>query len=97
MCDLLGVSKVRTSPYHPQCNGAVERAHQTLRRMIGKMDPEKRSKWPSHLGSVIIAYNATRSLVTGFLPYFLMFGAETPSAHRPSLSYCHAAGNLTNH
>ena len=74
MCDLLGVSKVRTLPYNPQSNGAVERAHQTLRRMIGKMDPEKRSKWPSHLGSVIIAYNATRSLVTGFLPYFLMFG-----------------------
>ena len=74
MCDLLGVSKVRTSPYHPQSNGAVERAHQTLRRMIGKMDPEKRSKWPLHLGSVIIAYNATRSLVTGFSPYFLMFG-----------------------
>ena len=74
LCDLLGVSKVRTSPYHPQSNGAVERAHQTLRRMIGKMDPEKRGKWPSHLGSVIIAYNATRSLVTGFSPYFLMFG-----------------------
>ena len=80
MCDLLGVSKVCTSLYHPQSNdhpqsnGAVERAHQTLRRMIGKMDPEKRSKWPSHLGSVIIAYNATRSLVMGFSPYFLMFG-----------------------
>ena len=74
LCDLLGVSKVRTSPYHPQSNGVVERAHQTLRRMIGKMDPEKRGKWPSHLGSVIIAYNATRSLVTGFSPYFLMFG-----------------------
>ena len=38
------------------------------------MDPEKRGKWPSHLGSVIIAYNATRSLVMGFSPYFLMFG-----------------------
>ena len=74
MCDLLGVSKVCTSPYHPQSNGVVERAHQTLRRMIGKMDPEKRSKWPSHLGTVIIAYNATRSLVMGFSPYFLMFG-----------------------
>ena len=74
MCDLLGVSKVRTSPYHPQSNGAVERAHQTLRRMIGKMDPEKRSQWPSHLGSVIIAYNTIRSLVMGFSPYFLMFG-----------------------
>ena len=28
----------------------------------------------SHLGSIIITYNTTRSLVTGYLPYFLVFG-----------------------
>ena len=43
-CDLLGVTKIRTSPYHPQTNGAIKRVHQTLRRMIAKMDPEKRAK-----------------------------------------------------
>ena len=43
------------------------------------MEPEKRAKWPSHLGPILIAYNATRSLITGYLPYFLMFG------HRPRL------------
>ena len=74
LCDLLGITKIRTSPYHPQTNGAVERVHQTLRRMIAKMDPEKRAKWPSHLGPILIAYNATRSLITGYSPYFLMFG-----------------------
>ena len=46
LCDLLGVTKIRMSPYHPQTNGAVERVYQTLRRMIAKMDPEKRAKWP---------------------------------------------------
>ena len=79
LCDLLGVTKIRTSPYHPQTNGAIERVHQTLRRMIAKMDPDKRAKWPSHLGPILIAYNATRSLITGYLPYFLMFG------HQPRL------------
>ena len=38
------------------------------------MAPEKRAKWPSHLGPILIAYNATRSLITGYSPYFLMFG-----------------------
>ena len=47
--------------------------------MIGKLDPERRRKRKSHLGSVLITYNATRSLVTGYSPYFLMFG------HRPCL------------
>ena len=41
LCDLLGVAKIRMSPYHPQSNGVVERAFQTLQRMIGKLDPEK--------------------------------------------------------
>ena len=79
LCDLLGVTKIRTSPYHLQTNSAIERVHQTLRRMIAKMDPEKRAKWPLHLGPILIAYNATRSLITGYSPYFLMFG------HRPRL------------
>ena len=73
LCDLLGITKICMSPYHPQSNGAVERAHQTLQHMIGKLDPGKRRKWKSHLGSVLIAYNATRLLVTRYSPYFLMF------------------------
>ena len=66
MCKLLGIEKIRTTPYHPQTNGSTERIHQTLQRMIGKLDPEKRRKWPEHIGSVLIAYNATRSQVTGY-------------------------------
>ena len=74
LCDLLSITKIRMLPDHPQTNGAVERVHQTLRRMIAKMDPDKRAQWPSHLGPILIAYNATRSLIIGYSPYFLMFG-----------------------
>ena len=73
MCKLLGIEKIRTMPYHPQTNGPAERVHQTLQRMISKLDLEKCQKWPEHIGSVLIAYNATRSQVTGYSPYFLMF------------------------
>ena len=74
MCSLLGIEKIWTTPYHPQTNGSAERVHQTLQCMIGKLDPEKRQKWPAHIGSIIIAYNSTRSLVTGYSPSYLMFG-----------------------
>ena len=74
MCSLLGIEKIRTTLYHPQTNGPAERVHQTLQHMIGKLDLEKRRKWPAHIGSIIIAYNSTRSLVTGYSPYYLMFG-----------------------
>ena len=73
MSDLVGVMKIQTLPYHSQSNGSVKHVHQMLRRMIAKLDPEKREKWPSHLRLIIVAYNVTRSLVTGYLPYFLMF------------------------
>ena len=74
MCSLLGVEKIWTTPYHPQTNGSAKRVHQTLQCMIGKLDPEKRRKWPAHIGLIIIAYNSTWSLVTGYSPYYLMFG-----------------------
>ena len=74
MCSLLGIEKIRTMRYHPQSNGSAKRVHQTLRRMIRKLDPECCRKWLVHLGSVLIAYNATRTLVTGFSLYYLMFG-----------------------
>ena len=74
MCSLLGVEKIRTTPYHPQTNGSAERVHQTLQCMIGKLELEKRKKWPAHIGLIIIAYNSTRSLVTGYSLYYLMFG-----------------------
>ena len=73
MCSLLGIEKIRTTPYHPQTNGSAERVHQTLQHMIGKLNPEKRRKCPAHIGSIIITYNSTRSLVTGYSPYYLMF------------------------
>ena len=38
MCIYLNIKKLRTSPYHPQTNGAVECVHQTLERMITKLD-----------------------------------------------------------
>ena len=66
--------KVIAAMYHPQTNRSAERVHQTLQPMIGKLDPEKRQKWLAHIGSIIIAYNSTRSLVTGYSPYYLMFG-----------------------
>ena len=75
MCSLLGVEKIWMTPYHPPDQWVSrERVHQMLQCMIGKLDPEKRRKWPTHIGSIIIAYNSTRSLVTGYSLYYLMFG-----------------------
>ena len=81
MCSLLGVEKIHTTPYHPQTNGSAEQVHQTLQRMIGKLDPEKRKKWPYHISSTLIAYNATRSIGNRVLPIFSHVLEEAPTTH----------------
>ena len=76
MCDYLRIDKICTSPFHLQSNGLVERIHQTLLQMIGKLEEEKHRDWPTHLGSVVHAYNTMKSLVMGFSPHYLMFGRQ---------------------
>ena len=60
--------------YHPQTNGLVERSHQTIMHMIGKLGEDKKADWPSHLAEIVHAYNATQSAVTRYSPHYLMFG-----------------------
>ena len=77
LCDLYGVPKLRTSPYHAQTNGQVECMNQTIIRMIGKLEEDKKACWSKHLPELLLAYNATRSAVTGYSPYYLLFGRRS--------------------
>ena len=74
LCELYGVQKLRTSPYHAQTNGQVERMNQTIICMIGKLEEDRKACWSKHLPELLLAYNATCSAVTGYSPYYLLFG-----------------------
>ena len=76
LCQLAGVQKLRTSPYHPQTNGQCERFNDTLLNMLGTLTPEQKKDWKSHVPALVHAYNCTRNTATGFSPYFLLFGRE---------------------
>ena len=45
LCSAFGIQKCRITAYHAQCNGQVERFHQTLFRMIGKLAADKKAQW----------------------------------------------------
>ena len=45
--------------------------------MIGKLEQDKKSHWSEHLPKMLAAYNSTRSAVTGYSPYFLLFGRKS--------------------
>ena len=74
LCELYGVQKLRTLPYHAQTNGQVECMNQTIIRMIGKLEEDRKACWSEHLPELLLAYNATCSAVTGYSPYYLLFG-----------------------
>ena len=71
--ELYGVQKLRTSPYHAQTNGQVERMNQMIICMIGKLEEDRKACWSEHLSELLLAYNAMCSAVTGYSPYYLLF------------------------
>ena len=77
LCDLYGVQKLRTSPYHAQTNGQVECMNQMIICMIGKLEDDKKACWSKHLPELLLAYNATCSTVTRYSPYYLLLGRRS--------------------
>ncbi len=75
LCDIAGVRKVRTTPYHPRGN-PVERFNRTLLNMLGTLEAKKKSNWKEFVKPLAHAYNCTRNETTGFSPYELMFGRQ---------------------
>uniref|UniRef100_A0A3P8UAF7 Gypsy retrotransposon integrase-like protein 1 n=1 Tax=Amphiprion percula TaxID=161767 RepID=A0A3P8UAF7_AMPPE len=73
LCQLAGIIKTRTTPYHSRGN-PVERFNRTLLSMLGTLENKKKAKWKEHVKPLVHAYNCTRNDVTGFTPYELMFG-----------------------
>lgn len=75
LCELTGMKKVRTTPYHPRGN-PVERFNRTLLQMLGTLDRSDKLHWRDFVKPLVHAYNCTKSDVTGFSPYELMFGRQ---------------------
>ena len=81
ICQLLGIKKLNTTAYHPQCDGMVERFNRTLKAMLSKQAATYGAQWDRHLSSVLWAYRNTPHEITGGKPSFLLFGydCQTPS------------------
>ena len=76
VCKLLGIKKTRTSPYHPQCDGLVERSNRTLLSMLATTTHGHPFDWEDQLPKVCMAYNTSIHASTGYTPFFLMFGCQ---------------------
>jgi transposase InsO family protein len=76
LCRELRIDKLRTTSYHPSCNGGVERFHRTLNSLLGRVVSENQRDWSERLPAVMAAYRASSHEATGSSPNKLMFGRE---------------------
>ena len=77
LCQLWKVDKTKTTPYHPQANGVVERTSQglgeSLRAMLIACGQDE---WDSFLPQLMRAFRGTPHSATGKTANFMMFGRE---------------------
>ena len=74
VCKLLGMKKTRTTSYHPQCDGLVERMNKTLIEALSKYVEGNQTEWDEWLPLVLMGYRTSKHASTGESPHELLFG-----------------------
>ena len=70
-----GIRHHKTSPYHPQSNGKVERFNGTIQRLLLKLTGGNARLWSKYLAEALYAYRITHG-PTGISPYQAIYGVR---------------------
>ena len=73
LCVRLGTAHIRTTPYHPQSNGMVERAHRSLKESLKARLASV--EWPEHLPWVLLGLRTAPREDEGVSSAELVYGA----------------------
>ena len=74
LCDMCGVQKIFTTPYHPQSNGMAERLVRTVKTLLTARMETTPGEWDERVATIVFAYNNTIHSDTGEVPFYLWFG-----------------------
>jgi hypothetical protein len=77
----------KTSPYHPQANGLVERFHGTLKDKLGHAASSHPDSWDKQLSEIMLGYRTSPQASTKFSPFQLLYGrtATLPIENNPRI------------
>ena len=71
---LLSIKGLTSTPYHPICNGLVERWNRTLKSMLKRLCQDQPKQWHRLINPVLFAYIEVPQESTGFSPFQLLYG-----------------------
>ena len=71
--EAFGIKKSRTTAYHPEGDGIVERFNCTLLQLLRNYT-EQQEEWERYLPFVLFAYRTAVHTSTGVSPFEMMFG-----------------------
>jgi len=74
----LGIETVRTTSYHPQTNGQVERHNSTMATQLRHHVADDPSRWDELLPVITMAYNSQPHRYTGIAPFELVIPRRIP-------------------
>ena len=70
----MGIKEYRSSAYHPESQGALERFHQTLKNMIRSYCFDTEKDWDEGIHLLLFAVRESVQESLGFSPFELVFG-----------------------
>ena len=70
----LAISNHFFSPGHLQANGQVKITNKTILRNLKARLEKSKSEWAEYLLSILWAYNTTSRILTGEMPYSMVYG-----------------------
>ena len=74
--ELLDVNQLRTTAYHPECDGLTERFNRTLKTLISCFVNEHQNDWDELLPYLAFAYNTSTHATTNHTAYEVMLGSS---------------------
>ena len=76
LCQMLGIAKIRTRPYHPQCDGQVERINRTIIKLLKLNLANPTENYDLEISLMLMAYRSAVQSSTNFTSYYLLYGRE---------------------
>ena len=77
VCQLFGIHKTRTTPYHPRSDEFIERSFRTLGRCLKAACRQTRREWDELVPLILMSYQATPQASTAVTPNMMMLGLQT--------------------